>query len=171
MYVLIDAASVGLSVNNQHASRVEIGERIKRAIETAYTPVHPENPDIKGFSVIVFTELVRMEDGCKIAANVVVVSPGRFDRSPCGTGTSARLAVMHARGEIQEGEIFKHRSIIGPEFVSRIRGGTKVGNNPAVLPTLKGRAWITSFKQVVLDSTEPFPEGFRVGDQWHMPSN
>lgn len=172
MYVLVDAASVRLSVDNQHASRlVEIGERIKRAVEACYTPIHPENSDIKGFSVIVFTEPVKVEDGCKVAVNAVVVSPGRFDRSPCGTGTSARLAVMHARGEIKEGETFKHRSIIGTEFVSRIRGITNVGDYPAVLPTVKGRAWITSFKQVVLDSTDPFPEGFRVGDQWHMPPN
>ncbi|KAJ5219049.1 uncharacterized protein N7498_001148 [Penicillium cinerascens] len=172
MYVLVEAASFGLAVSNEHSRQlVEIGERIKRAVEMAYTPIHPENPGIKGFSVIEFTEPLQIEDGCMAASNAVVVSPGRFDRSPCGTGTCARLAVMHARGEIKEGEIFKHRSIIGTEFVSRIRGITEVGNYPAVLPAVKGRAWITSFKQVVLDSTDPFPEGFRVGDQWHMPPN
>ncbi|KAJ5587028.1 uncharacterized protein N7459_002793 [Penicillium hispanicum] len=172
MYVLVDAASMGLMVDNQQSRQlVEMGERIKRAVELAYSPVHPQNPGITGFSVLEFTEPVRLADGCKVAANAVVVSPGRFDRSPCGTGTSARLAVMHARGQINEGEIFKHRSIIGTEFESRIRGTTRVGNYPAVLPTVKGRAWITSFKQVVLDPTDPFPEGFRVGDQWHMAPN
>lgn len=172
MYVLTDALALGLRINDQYASRlVEIGERIKRAVEAAYTPIHPENPGIKGFSVIVFTEPVEKKDGCKVASNATVVSPGRFDRSPCGTGTSARLAVLHARGEIQEGETFKHRSIIGTEFVCRIRGTTTVGKYPAVLPTIKGRAWITSFKHVVLDSTDPFPEGFRVGDQWHTAPN
>lgn len=172
MYVLVDAASMRLTVENQQSGQlVEIGERIKRAVEAAYTPVHPENPGITGFSVLAFTEPVRIENGYKVARNAVVVSPGRFDRSPCGTGTSARLAVMHARGQIQEGELFKHRSIIGTEFESRIRGTTHVGDYPAVLPTIKGRAWITSFKQVVLDSTDPFPEGFRVGDQWHMAPN
>jgi proline racemase len=172
MYVLVDAASLGLMVDNQQSPQlIEIGERIKRAVEAAYTPIHPENSGIKGFSVLEFTEPLKIEDGFKVASNAVVVSPGRFDRSPCGTGTSARLAVLHARGEIKEGEIFKHRSIIGTEFVSRIRGTTKVGEYPAVLPTVKGRAWITSFKQVVLDSTDPFPQGFRVGDQWHIPPN
>lgn len=172
MYILVEASSLGLTVSNQHSRQlVEIGERIKRAVETIYTPVHPENSGITGFSVIEFTEPLQIEDGCKAASNAVVVSPGRFDRSPCGTGTCARLAVMHARGEIKEGEIFKHRSIIGTEFISRICGTTTVGDYPAVLPTVKGRAWITSFKQVVLDSTDPFPEGFRVGDQWHMPPN
>ncbi|KAJ5085765.1 hypothetical protein N7532_010536 [Penicillium argentinense] len=172
MYVLVDAASLGLAVDNQQSRQlVEVGERIKRATEAAYVPIHPENPGITGFSVIAFTEPLKKEDGCQVAANAVVVSPGRFDRSPCGTGTSARLAVLHARGEIKEGEIFKHRSIIGTEFVSRIRGLTTVGKYPAVLPTVKGRAWITSYKQVVLDSTDPFPEGFRVGDQWHIAPN
>lgn len=172
MYVLVDATSLGLRVDNQESPKlVEIAERIKRAVEVAYTPVHPENSGITGFSVLSFTEPVKTEDGCKTSVNAVVVSPGRFDRSPCGTGTCARLAVLHARGQIKEGEIFKHRSILGTEFISRIRGTASVGKYPAVLPTVKGRAWITSFKQVVLDSTDPFPEGFRIGDQWHMPPN
>ncbi|KAJ5157316.1 uncharacterized protein N7482_008416 [Penicillium canariense] len=172
MYVLVDAASLGLVVDNQHARQlVEIAEKIKRAVEAAYTPVHPENPGIRGFSVLEYTVPLRMEAGTKVAMNAVVVSPGRFDRSPCGTGTSARLAVMHSRGQIKEGEVFKHRSILGTEFVSRIRGITKVGKYSAVLPSVKGRAWITSFKQVVLDITDPFPEGFRVGDQWHLAPN
>lgn len=172
MYVLVDAASLGLRVDNQESPKlVEIAERIKRAVEVAYTPVHPENAGITGFSVLAFTEAVKIEEGCKTSVNAVVVSPGRFDRSPCGTGTCARLAVLHARGQIKEGEIFKHRSILGTEFISRIRGTATVGKYPAVLPTVKGRAWITSFKQVVLDSTDPFPEGFRIGDQWHMPPN
>ncbi|KAJ6102207.1 hypothetical protein N7486_004634 [Penicillium sp. IBT 16267x] len=172
MYVLVDAASLGLKVDNQESAKlVEVAERIKRAVEVIYTPVHPENAGITGFSVLVFTEPVKAEDGCKDSVNAVVVSPGRFDRSPCGTGTCARLAVLHARGQIKEGEIFKHRSILGTAFISRIHGTATVGKYPAVLPTVKGRAWITSFKQVVLDSTDPFPEGFRLGDQWHMPPN
>ncbi|GMF79789.1 unnamed protein product [Aspergillus oryzae] len=172
MYVLVDAASVGLKVDNSHARQlIEIGERIKRAVEASYTAIHPENPGIKGFSVLEYTEPIKIEDGVKVAVNTVVVSPGRFDRSPCGTGTCARLAVMHARGEIAEGEVFKHRSIIGTEFICHIRGTSMVGDYKAVLPTVKGRGWITSFKQIVLDSTDPFPEGFRVGDQWHMAPN
>ncbi|CAI7652271.1 unnamed protein product [Penicillium palitans] len=150
---------------------VEIGERIKRAVQASYTPVHPENSRIKGVSILEFTEPLTQEDGCKAAINTVVVSPGRFDRSPCGTGTCARLAVLHVRGQLVEGEVFKHRSIIGTEFTSHIRGTTQIGEYQAVLPTVAGRAWITSFKQVVLDSSDPFPEGFRVGDQWRMAPN
>ncbi|KAJ5329604.1 hypothetical protein N7452_009994 [Penicillium brevicompactum] len=167
MYILIDASSIGLKIDNEYSRQfIDIGERIKRAVRGVYAPVHPENPEISGFSVIEFTGPVTAEDGCKVASNAVVVSPGRFDRSPCGTGTCARLAVMHARGELEEGQILKHRSIIGTEFVSRIRGLTKVGDYPAILPTVKGRAWITGFKQVVLDPSDPFQEGYRLGDQW-----
>ncbi|KAI2821850.1 hypothetical protein CBS63078_10282 [Aspergillus niger] len=173
MYLLVQTSSLGLSIDQQHSRElIDIAERIKRATETVYTPVHPENPDITGFSVLEFTDPLQTDkDGSKVATNAVVVTPGRFDRSPCGTGTCARLAVMHARGEIKEGEIFKHRSIIGTEFISRIRGVSKVGDYPAVLPTVKGRAWITAFKQVVLDSTDPFQEGYRLGDQWPSLSN
>lgn len=172
MYVLVDAAALGLKVDSQHSTQlVDMGERVKRAVQASYTPVHPENPKIRGVTNIVITEPLTEEDDCKAAVNTVVVSPGRFDRSPCGTGTCARLAVLHARGQIKENEIFKHRSIIGTEFTSHIRGITQVGEYQAVLPTVAGRAWITSFKQIVLDSTDPFPQGFRVGDQWKMIPN
>ncbi|KAL6853052.1 hypothetical protein ACO1O0_007604 [Amphichorda felina] len=169
-YALVDAASVGLRVENQYGPRlVEVGERIKRAVQAQFTPVHPENRDIRGVSILALTEPLHEGPDGKTAKNTVVVSPGRFDRSPCGTGTCARLAVLHARGQIKEGEVFRHRSIIGTEFETHIRGATKVGEYDAVLPTVKGRAWITSYKQIVLDPEDPYPNGFRVGDQWHAP--
>ncbi|KAL1622979.1 hypothetical protein SLS56_008517 [Neofusicoccum ribis] len=172
-YALVDASSVGLAINNESgADLVRIGERIKRAVQQSYTPVHPENPDIRGVTILEFTEpLKEGPDGSKVAVNTVVVSPGRFDRCPCGTGTSARMAVLHARGQLKEGETFKHRSIIGTEFVCKIRGTAKVGEYDAVLPTVKGRAWITGFRQSMLDPTDPFPLGYRVGDHWHMASH
>lgn len=168
-YVLVDAASIGLKVENRYGPQlVEVGEKIKRAVQAQFTPVHPENPDIRGVSILSITEPLEEGDGCKIAKNTVVVSPGRFDRSPCGTGTSARLAVLHARGQIKVGEVFRHRSIIGTEFETHIRGTTKVGEYDAILPTVKGRGWITAYKQLVLDPEDPFPTGFRAGDQWHV---
>lgn len=168
-YALVDASALGLKVENSFGpSLVELGERTKRAVQATFTPVHPENPSIAGVTNIVITEpLEDCEDG-KVAVNTAVVSPGRFDRSPCGTGTSARMAVLHARGQLKVGETFRHRSIIGTEFVNHIRGTTTVGDYDAILPTVQGRAWITSYKQVVLDPTDPYPTGFRVGDQWHM---
>lgn len=168
-YVLVDAASCGLKVENAQGARlVELGERIKQAAKRKFHPVHPENPQINEIENFVWT--VPLEDGKdgKTALNTTVVSPGRFDRSPCGTGSCARLATMHARGQLKEGESFRHRSIIGTEFVCRIERSTKVGDYAAIVPSIKGRAWVTGTKQVMLDPEDPFPEGFRVGDQWHV---
>ncbi|EXJ93666.1 proline racemase [Capronia coronata CBS 617.96] len=172
MYVLVDAGSCNLRIENSRGPElIELGERIKRAVQAQYTPVHPENPGIRGVSILAWTHPLIQDDGSdgKTAVNAVVVSPGRFDRSPCGTGTCARMAVLHARGQLQVGQTFRHKSIIGTEFVNHIRGTTKVGQYDAILPTVRGRGWITSFKEIVLDPTDPFPEGFRVGDQWHIP--
>ncbi|KAF9890414.1 hypothetical protein FE257_006082 [Aspergillus nanangensis] len=171
IYAIVDAMSIGLRITNGNGPKlIEIGERIKAAVQNAYTPVHPENPGIRGVSILEFTEPLEVEpsSGEKTAVNTVVVSPGRFDRCPCGTGSSARMAVLHARGQLPVGEVFDHRSIIGSSFKCHIRGTTKVGPYDAVLPTVKGSAWITGYKQMILDATDPFPQGFRVGDQWHV---
>ncbi|KAF4463553.1 proline racemase [Fusarium albosuccineum] len=169
IYVLVDAASVGIKIKNVNGAKiVEVGERIKRAVAEQTDFVHPENPEIRGVTVLEFTDPLEPYKDGKAAVNTVVVSPGRLDRSPCGTGTCARLAVLHARGELAEGEPFYHRSVIGTEFIGRVEGTTKMGEYAAVYPSVTGNAWITSFKQVVLDSTDPFPEGFRVGDVWHL---
>lgn len=166
---LVDAESCGLRVENERgAELVEAGERIKAAVREQCHPVHPDNPEMRVISNFVWTHPVEEEADRKTALNTVVVSPGRFDRSPCGTGSCARLAVMHARGEIRLGEDLRNRSIIGTEFVCRIEETTRVGEFPAIVPSVKGRGWITGMKQVMLDPEDPFPEGFRVGDQWHM---
>lgn len=171
IYVLVDASAVGLKIESANGAKlVEIGERIKKAVQQHTNPVHPENPDIHGVSILEFTEPCKKGVSEKIATNTVVVSPGRLDRSPCGTGTCARMAVLHARGLLDVGEPFHHFSIIGTKFEAHIRGTTKVGGYQAILPTVKGTAWITSYKQVVLDPTDPFPEGFRVGDLWQIPN-
>lgn len=170
-YAILDAASCGLEIDNEHATKlVEIGERIKRAVQTQIVPIHPENPKIRGVTNFVWTSPPThdTENNVKVATNSVVVSPGRFDRSPCGTGTCARMAVMHARGELEVDEAFHHLSIIGSRFSCSITGTTKVGEYAAILPSVKGRAWITGTKQVMLDPDDPFPEGFQCGDQWHV---
>ncbi|KAF2166568.1 hypothetical protein M409DRAFT_66586 [Zasmidium cellare ATCC 36951] len=170
IFALVDAASCGLRIDNLLGPKlIDWGERIKKAVQEQYTPVHPENPGIRDVSVLEWTApLEGGENGDKTAVNAVVVSPGRFDRSPCGTGSSARMAVLHARGLLKEGEIFRHRSIIVTEFVCRIKGTSRVGDFEAVKTSIKGRAWISGTKQVFLDPEDPFPEGFRVGDQWNM---
>jgi proline racemase len=168
IYALVDANALGFEVvPAEAATLVEVGERIKAAAAEQVPAVHPENPEIHTINQTLFAAPLRDEPGGgKRSRNGVIVSPGRLDRSPCGTGTSARLAVMHARGEIAVGERFVHESIIGTEFIGTILGTTEAGGVPAVRPAITGSAFITAFHQYVLDPADPFPTGFRLGDTW-----
>lgn len=167
-YALTDAAAVGFSLDPSEAREIcELGQALKTAAAEQVVVSHPEHPEFLGVTQTEFTgPLSRTPEGALTAKNAVVVSPGRIDRSPCGTGTSARLATMHARGEIRDGEEFIHRSIIDSEFTSRIAGRTTVGSYPAVVPVVAGQAWITELSQVGFDPTDPFPEGFTLADTW-----
>jgi len=167
IYVLVDAASIGFNIDKAEASRlVEVGERIKKAAAEQLPAIHPENPEIHTINQTLFAGPLEEHDGVKRSRNAVIVSPGRIDRSPCGTGTSARLAVMHARGQVAIGETFIHESIIGTEFIGRVLGETTCGGKGAICPAITGQAWITAFHNYVLDPTDPFPTGFRLGDTW-----
>jgi proline racemase len=167
-YALADAAALGFSLDPSEAREIcEVGQALKAAAAEQVITSHPEHPEFAGVTQTEFTgPLTRTPEGTLTARNAVVVSPGRLDRSPCGTGTSARLATMHARGQIQVGEEFIHRSIIDAEFTGRITGLTKVGAYPAVVPVVGGQAWITELSQVGLDPTDPYPEGFTLADTW-----
>ncbi len=171
-YVLVAAATVGFELLPDEArSLCELGQRIKTAAADQLQVEHPLNPDIPGITQTAFTgPLVRDvdDDGTEFvrSKNAVIVSPGRVDRSPCGTGTSARLAVLHDRGEIAEGELFRHESLIGSWFDARVEETTMVGHHPAIVPSVSGRCWITSFNQLVLDPTDPFPHGYTPSDTW-----
>lgn len=167
IYCIVDAESLGFKLDNSEAAQlVELGERIKRAAAVQIPCVHPENPEIHTINQTLFAGPLRNSPEGKRARNTVIVSPGRHDRSPCGTGTCARMAALHARGLLAEGESFVHESLIGTEFIGRIRGTTALAGRPAILPTITGKGWITAFHQYVLDPTDPFPLGFRVGDTW-----
>ncbi|MDT4872564.1 putative trans-3-hydroxy-L-proline dehydratase [compost metagenome] len=96
----------------------------------------------------------------------MVIRPGKIDRSPCGTGCSARMAVLHAKGQLQPGEAFVGRSIIGSEFHCRIEALTEVAGRPAIIPSISGRAWITGTHQHLLDPSDPWPGGYRLSDTW-----
>ena len=93
-------------------------------------------------------------------------STGAIDRSPCGTGTSARMAVLHANGQLRVGDSFRHEGILGKVFTGRVLEETLVGGYRAIVPAITGQAWITGFATYVLDPTDPFPDGFTVGDIW-----
>jgi proline racemase len=128
--------------------------------------VHPLNPRFAGITITEFTGPLGRVDGVLHARNAVVVSPGRIDRCACGTGTSARLAVMHARDQIRPGETFVHESLIGSTFDSTIESLTTVGGREAVVPSVAGQAWITDMSQVGLDPSDPFPLGYTLSDSW-----
>ena len=166
-YVIVDGRAAGFAVEaSEEAAMCEVGQRIKKAGVEQYEVSHPHNPEIPGITQTLFAGPLEREDGMIRSVNAVVVSPGRLDRSPCGTGTSARLAALHAHGQIAPGELFRHESVIGSRFDSRVRATTSVGPYDAVVPSISGRAWITSFNQLVLDPTDPFQEGFVVGRPW-----
>lgn len=168
-FAIVDAAALGFSLVAEEArALVETGERIKRAVVEKYPVVHPENPAINTVTFTQFAAGVENErDSGKRGRSAVVISPGKIDRSPCGTGTSARLALLHARGELDVGEPYTSISPIGSEFHCRILGTTDIGGKAAIRPQISGRAWITGVHQYGLDPTDPFPEGFTLSDTWY----
>jgi proline racemase len=166
-YAIVDAASVGFSlVPTEARDLCVMGQRIKSAAAEQLDAVHPENPLFAGVTITEFTNPAYGEGDLLVARNAVVVSPGRIDRCPCGTGTCARLAVMHARQEIGVNETFVHESLIGSRFTSVIESLTTVGDFPAVVPSVAGQAWITDMSQVGLDPSDPFPLGYTLSDTW-----
>jgi proline racemase len=172
IYALVDATELGFEIVPKEArALVELGERIKRAAAQQCPAVHPENPEINTINQTLFYGPLIDAPGGKRSRNTVVVSPGRLDRSPCGTGTSARLAVLHARGSLSVGECLVHCSIIGSEYIGTIAGTVDVGGMPGIRPTITGSAWITAFHQYVLDPTDPFPTGYLLPDSWPAPAD
>jgi proline racemase len=103
-----------------------------------------------------------------VGKNAVAIRPGKIDRSPCGTGCSARLAVLHAKRVLKTGDRYIGRSIIDSEFRCRIEAEVRVGEKPGIVPSLSGRAWITGTHQHMLDPDDPWPGGYRLSDTWPM---
>ena len=157
-YALMPAASVGLEPVPADAQMlIDRGLEIISAINAAAAPVHPVDPAIGGCKHVVFYAPGR--DGAHARA-ATSIHPGWLDRSPCGTGTSARMAALHARGDLAIGQEFVNESIIGSRFTGRLLEEVKLGSTPAVVPEVSGRAWITGMSQYLLDPTDPFPTGF-----------
>lgn len=173
IYAIVDATSVGFSLTpDEAADLVVVGEQIKKAAAEQLPAIHPVQPLIHTINQTLFAGPVSFnETGEKTAKNAVIVSPGRLDRSPCGTGTSARLAVMHARGQIALQEKFIHESVIGTKFTGVIEELGQIAGQTSIKPSITGSAWITGFYQHVLDASDPFPEGFTLGDTWKKERN
>jgi proline racemase len=160
-YALVDAERLGLALVPAEGARlVEIGEKIRTAIEAVEPLAHPEGEQSRGLLYIQFS--ARPVASTSHLRNAVVVAPAALDRSPCGTGTSARLANLWARGAIRSGEPFVHESIIGTTFTARVASVTTVGPYEAIVPEITGRAWPTATSRLVLAPDDPFPSGFRI---------
>jgi len=162
-YALIDPRPLGLRIEPQAArALVDTGCRIHRALNETQTIRHPELPAIRGIAYTMFVD--RNERGDLVGATIL--PPGRIDRSPCGTGNSARLAVRHARGEAKVGETLTAHSIIGSTFEVALRGEARVAGRPAVLPRISGRGWLYGVHQIGVDPSDPYPLGFLLSDTW-----
>ena len=157
-YALVAAADAGVEIDPARAPElIDRGAQIMDAINASGAPVHPENPEIAGCRHVVFH--APGTDGAH-ARSATSIHPGWLDRSPCGTGTSARMAALHARGELAIGEPFVNESVIGTRFTGRLVEETQVGGLPAVVPEITGRAWVTGTARYLLDAEDPFPAGF-----------
>lgn len=113
-----------------------------------------------------FADPLTIENGVKTSKSAVVVSPGRIDRSPCGTGSSARMALVPSKGELAVGEPFRHLSLLDTEFLCSIEEQTTLGQTPAVITNVSGRAWLTGVSYYGSGPEGPFPHGYRLNDTW-----
>ena len=176
-FVQVDAERLGLDLRPDNARRLtRAGALIKLAALEQLRVSHPENPAIDKVAMVMLHNGDRMPGKQARNANVLTSAPidrareeswtGVLDRSPCGTGTSARMAVLHARGQLAVGEDFSHRSMLGSEFIGRLVGESTIGEHAAVLPTITGRGWVTGRATWVLDPSDPYPRGYTVGDIW-----
>ncbi len=166
-YVLADASDFGVKLLPEEGQKLsELGQILKVATNSQISTQHPETPTISGVTQSLFAGGISRINGRIVSRNAVVVSPGRIDRCPCGTGTSARLAVLHAKKKITQGELFEHMSLIGTVFKSSIISKTSVGHFDAVITKIEGQAWITAVSNYVLEHDDPFPTGYKVSDTW-----
>ncbi len=170
-FAIAEAEPLGFALTPDEARELSVlGVRIAHAASDQLGFHHPENPDWAHVSFCLFAGPLSEADGGLTGRNAVAVDPGKIDRSPTGTAVSARMAMLHARGRMAVGDSFLARSIIGSEFRGRIEAEARVGDKPAIVPSIAGQAWITGTHQLLLDPTDPWPEGYRIGDTWPMPT-
>lgn len=162
-YALIDPVQLGLEIQPDQARKlVAAGSAIHRAVNAQLDIAHPELPGIKGISYTMFVG----HNAAGELKGATIMPPGRIDRSPCGTGNSARLAVAAARGLAKPGDRFTARSIIDSTFDVHYAADTMVAGRPAVQPVISGRGWIHGIHQIGVDPTDPYPHGYSVSDTW-----
>ncbi|MEC3956371.1 proline racemase family protein [Nocardia sp. CDC153] len=157
-YAVVDLAKLGLPFDRSEQDRIlDAGLRIMAAINESRRPAHAEDPSISGCKHVLFLDPASEPAHTR---NAMAIHPGWFDRSPCGTGTSALLARQHARGLLGDDQVLRNDSFLGTTFYARAVATTVVGDRPAIVPEITGRAWLTGTANYLLDPSDPFPEGF-----------
>ena len=153
-YAIVPADRFELPIEPAFVPRfIELGREIKAAVEAEREIVHPLEPELAGIYGVIFTAENR---------NVTVFADGEVDRSPCGSGTSARLALLDQRGELARGATLMHESVIGGRFASRVVGEARVADYPAVITEVEGSAHLTGYHQFVLEADDPIGLGFLI---------
>lgn len=161
-YAVIDAARLGLKVQKADIPRLQaLARQIKGYIHSHYDVVHPLEPELKDIYGVIFSDTPTLPDSH--LRNVTVFADEQIDRSPCGTGTAARLATLYRRGEIAQQEPFIHEGIVGSQFTGKVLRETKVATFDAIVPEIAGHAFITGFHQFVIDPSDPLAQGFLLG--------
>ncbi len=166
-FVMADAADFGLEITPHNAHVIaELGRKLVKAANEQLPFHHPTLPEWKHYSFCFMREPVERVDGVLTSRNACVVNPGKLDRSPTGTGCSALMAVLQAKGLMQVGDTYIGRSVIDSKFTGRIIGETIVGNHKAIIPQITGRAWISGQTTLMLDPDDPYPNGYKISDTW-----
>jgi len=164
-YAIADAQALGFALEPSEARELaDTGEQIRLAAREQLPCVHPENEQIAGVSIVQIAE--PWQGAGRVSRSAVAIAPGRLDRSATGTGLSARMAALHARGGLRVGDTMSHASVLGTTFEGRVVAETTVGTTPAIVPAIRGSAWITGITQVFVDPADPFPEGYLLNDTW-----
>jgi proline racemase len=167
-FVLVDAASLGVRLEPSQARAIALlGVKITAAANEQLGFRHPTNA-WGHISFCQFTDPVDTKDGVLHGRNAVAIRPGKIDRSPCGTGCSARMAVLHAQGRLKVGDRFVGVSPIDTEFRCSVESEIDLGGKRAIRPVISGRAWIIGTKQLMVDPSDPFAQGYRLSDTWPM---
>lgn len=162
---IVDAQALGFDIRPDEARDLAIlGEKIRKAAREQFDVVHPDFPNVRGVSIVQFA--MPFQGTGQVTRNTCIVAPGRSDRSPTGTGTSARMAVLQARGLMREGDVLVHESIIGSRFTGKILEVRDRDGRSEIIPQITGRAWITGQHSYFLDPDDPWQSGYMLSDTW-----
>jgi trans-L-3-hydroxyproline dehydratase len=168
-FVMADASDFGLTITPDNAAQIAVlGRKLVKAANAQLPFIHPTLAEWKHYSFCFLRGPLEQENGVLTSANACVINPGKLDRSPTGTGCSALMAVLHAKGLMKVGDSYIGRSVINSRFTGRIVSETTVGNHKAIVPEITGRAWISGTSTLLLDPDDPWPGGYKVSDTWPL---